>query len=41
MKKGYLLTNGRVVYPTKEQWDIICYPISIEDALKLTFQGER
>jgi len=27
MKKGYLLTNGKIVYPTKEQWDIICFDV--------------
>ena len=29
MKKGYLLTNGKTVYPTKEEWDLICYDIDI------------
>ena len=29
-RKGYLLTNGRIVYPTKEQWDIICYEYKLK-----------
>lgn len=27
MKKGYLLTDGTIVFPTKEQWDLLCYPV--------------
>jgi hypothetical protein len=27
MRKEYLLSNGQVVYPTKEQWDLLCYPV--------------
>ncbi len=31
----YLLSNGKVVYPTKEQWEIISYDIDLETALSL------
>ena len=28
--KKYLLTNGKKIIPTKEQWELICYPIVLK-----------
>jgi len=39
--KGYLLTNGKIVYPTKEQWDIIFYPISYDIALERMIYSKK
>ena len=37
----YLLTNGKEIVLTKEQLNIISYPISIEDAIRLKLKGKK